>query len=610
MRLGLALMASCLLSLGGGQAASAATQATPPDTAQLKELPDLVLTPWLGSQTKNGNFKRPSGTLLTDGYANAGIGYAMLLEAVRSGDERYFESAMKAFRWVTRTRYPLDGVFYKMFSAAAYNVARENFASRMAFRRIRGAWSNQLRRMPFQRGVLGSYYRYNKNLVEALAVIELYRSGLRSRSRKSVVYDRREAIRRAVRLLNVQIPRAVKSYTVTVGTGEGWPFTTQVAQLSDPPDNPPAYNALSAGFYARAYERLPVDYRTERMRQTSERMIDGVIARAAPDGDIAFDGRSQEQAWALSSAAYASWNATDFETGQLRESHLAFSRRAVKRLEDVHVTSKSSFGFVLTPAAGCCDRQDNPPGQDHYYDVGKYSGLTAMTMGWAIADRPDDWESGNDTLPTDRDSDFIFRLGRGRFQQHRAGNIYWFLRMQSDFYDARADSGVAVMKIRDSAGNWIDALPPRPYTGGHHKPADPAAPCLVYRRGCAYLELRGGKAAGDGSYLYSVRWVTARGTRVRTSSARVTPTESGLRLRLAARAGDQFRVDTFLAQPGCLPGGGLAGLHVTMTITGQTSCTVDPEVFAGGSMINLRKTSLVGTPSDDAIDVTYSAFAS
>ncbi len=578
-----------------------------PDSAELKELPDLLLTPWLSSQTRHGNFKRPSGTPLNDGYANAGIAYAMLLEAARSGDERYFNSAMRAFSWITRTRYPMFGVFYQMFSASAYNLAREKFARRSAFRKIRHRWANQLRRFPYQsrRRVLGSSYRYNKDIVEAVQVIELYRSGLRGNSRTAILRDRRTALKRAVRLMNVWIPRAAARYSLNVNGAQGWPFRTGVAMVSDPPNNPPAYNAFSAGLYARAYSRMPIVERTERMRTTAESMIDGVIARAAPDGDIAFDGRSQEQAWALSSAAYAAWNASTFEVGALRTIHLAFARRVVSRLENVHVTPKSSFGFVLTPAAGCCDKRDKPPGQDHYYDVGKYSGLTALTMGWAIAERPGDWSEGSDVLPTDRVSNLNFGKGTGRFYQHRGESVYWFLRQQSDFWDARADMGVAVLKVRRADGTWVDAVPPRPYTGGHHRPADPAAPCLVYRSGCAYLELTSGRLQAPG-YRYTARWRTPRGTLVRRGSALVTPTATGLTLSWSSRAADKYQLDTFLAGPSC-SGGAASTSSVTITLSGGPACQVMKTRYAGGARTNLRKARIRTRAGASTTTATYAA---
>lgn len=580
--------------------------ATPPESAPLKELPDLVLAPWLTSQGPRGNYIRPSGVPANDGYANAGIAYAMLLEAARSGNDAYFKSAMRAISWINRTRYPMQGVFYRMFSAAAYNVARASFGKRIEFRRVRRAWANQLRRFPYQRGLLGTYYRYNKNLVEALSVIELYRTGLRTNTRKLVLSDRREALRRAVRLMNVQIPRNARKYSARVGAQQGWPFAATVAMFSDPPANSPAYNALVAGLYARAYARLPISRRTERMRLTAQQLTRGVIARTAPDGDIAFDGRSQEQAWALSSSAYAAWSESQFTVGRQRSLYLAFARRVIDRLENIHVSSGSSFGFVLTPAAGCCDRQDRPPGQDNYFDVAKYSGLAAVTMGWSLLDRPDDWQRNGTSLPTDGASDFVFERGRGAFHQHSTADLYWLLRLRSDYYDARSDSGLAVLKARGADGKWFDAVPPRPYTGGHHKPADPAAPCLVYRRGCAYLELHNARRGGTGTYSFQAIWRTARGTLVRRGSATVTPTPRGVTLSWTARSREVFRIGSFLPTPACVAGG-VSAPGLTISIPGQTDCRIDPEFYAGGSRVDMLRVRSTIAPQRSRAAVTWTA---
>jgi hypothetical protein len=607
-RIALTVLMLTLYALAGAGGASAAEQASGPNSAPLRELPDLVLDPWLSTQTQNGNFNRPSGTPALDGYGNAALAYGLLQEAARTGDTKDLKAGMKAFSWINRTRQPMNGVFYQMFSASAYNFAVANFADRPEFQRIRVAWANKLRRFPYQKGTLGSRYHYNKNLVEALEVIELYNSGLRGNATTAILRNRRVAIRRALALMDNLIPARVGDYTQTVGAGQGWPFTTQVADMSDPPDNPPAYNALVAGLYARAYNELAPGFRTEAMRQTAETMIRGVIARTAPDGDIAFDGRSQEQAWALSSAAFAAWSASSFATGAERDIYLAFARRVITRLENVHVTSASSFGFVLTPAAGCCDKQDMPPGQDHYYDVAKYSGLTAMTMGWAIAQRPDDWQSGAGALPADNTSDYIYNPGRGRFFQHRAGNVYWFMRMQSDYFDARSDMAVSVMKVRNSNGTWTDVVPPRPYTGGHFKPSDPASPCLVYRKGCAYLELHGGTPDASGGYAFDAIWRTARRTLVRKGTATVTPTPTGLRLSWATLPGEVFTFDNFLTSARCTSTG-VASPGLAVTVAGQSKCSVANGFFAGGSRVDMRRTHSVIAPQGGGVDVTYAATA-
>jgi hypothetical protein len=590
------------------QAQAPAPAAGGPESAPLRELPDLVLNPWLSSQTTAGNFAKPSGLVATDGYGNAGIAYGMLQEAARTGDERYFRASMKTFSWLARTRKPLNGVFYQMFSAAAYNLARERFGNSAQFRRIRVAWANKLRRFPYQRGRIDDRYHYNKNLVEALEIIELFNSGLRGNSASAILKDRRVALRQALRVMNVLIPRRVDDYSQNVGAAEGWPFDTTIANMSDPPDNPPAYDALVAGLYARAYERLAPGFRTDRMRQAAATMTRGVIARTAPDGDIAFDGRSQEQAWSLSAAAYAAWAESEFTTGTEREIYLAFARRVVQRLENAYVTSSSSFGFVLTPAAGCCDRQERPPGQDLYYDVAKYSGLTALSLGWAIEARPTDWQAGSTALPTDGPADLVYGLGRGRFFEHRGGDVYWFLRMQSDYYDARSDMGLAVMKLRSPDGSWRDVVPPRPYTGGHHRPADPGAPCLVFRRGCAYLELHGGAPDGAGGYQFDAIWRTARRTLVRQSTATVTPLARGLRITWAALPADRFELDNFLPAARCAPDG-VSAPGVTVVVTGQTSCTRAKGYFAGGARVDLRRTHSFATAQGGVAGLTYTATA-
>jgi hypothetical protein len=247
-----------------------------------------------------------------------------------------------------------------------------------------------------------------------------------------------------------------------------------------------------------------------------------------------------------------------------------------------------------------------PPGQDHYYDVAKYSGLTAMTMGWAIADRPKDWQKGNAGLPADSPSDYIYNFGRGRFFQHRGANVYWFLRMQTDYYDARSDMAVSVMKLRNANGSWTDVVPPRPYTGGHHKPADPAAPCLVYRKGCAYLELHGGTANGAGGYNFQAIWRTARRTLVRTSTASVTPTDNGLRLSWVGAPGDVFTFDNFLPSARC-QSTGVSSPGLTVTISGQSKCSIAKGYYAGGSRVDMRRTHSVTTPQGGGVDVTYAA---
>jgi hypothetical protein len=588
---------------GAADARAAATQAAP-----LRELPDIVLEPWKSTQTAGGNFVRPSGSQVTGGYGNGAIAYGMLIEAARTGDESDFRSAMAAFNYMVHVRIPVQGVFYPMFTAAAFNLARERFAGRPEFEAIRKAWQVRLRTFKWPSAASGRTYRNNKDLVLALAALELHKTGLHSKGRGRILSNRGFALRRAVRTLNVAVPRVAYDWSRVVDGGEGWPFAVRLADVSDPPSNAPAYNALVAGVYARAYEALPVKRRTARMRRTATMLLRGVIARTAPDGDLAFAGRSQEQAWALSFGAYAAWAAAARTTGPERNIYLGFAKRVVSRLENVHVSSSSSQGFLLTPAQGCCDRVDNPPGQDHYFDIASYSGLAALTLGWAIAARPADWETGAGLIPTDSASTYVFGHGRGRFMQYRGTNVYWMLRLQSDFEDARSDLAPSVLKLQHPDGSWTDAVPPRPYSGGHGRPADPAAPCLAIGKDlarCAYMELRSGRPTPAG-YVFRAKWRRPNGHVMRKGTVTVLATERGLKLSWLARSTSIFKLDNFLPGAVCTPTG-VASSRVSVTVVGQTGCRVLGQGYAGGSRVDLDRIRSVAGPVNGVVSIEYTA---
>lgn len=604
---GRSLLLFCAIVVG--LFAAATPTASAEDPPLFRELPDVILAPWNSSQLPAGNFQRPSSSAVTGGYGNDAIAYAMLLEASREDNDPYFRSAMAAFAFNARTPPRPQGVFTKMFAAAGFNLATRKFGQRAEFLAIKGAWAQRLRRFRYDDSRLGERYRYNKNLVEALEIFELLETGLKSRHSGAILRNPTVARRRALRAMNVLIPERARAYSQTVGTAEGWPQTVELADLSDPPDNPPAYNALVAGMYARAYATMPTRWRTARMRSTARMLIRGVIARTAPDGDLAFSGRSQEQAWALSLAAYGAWYVARLVDEGERPTMLAFAKRVTDRIQLEHVTTESSVGFALTPAQKCCDRNDHPPGQDNYFEIAGYIGLTAATLGWAIEARPPDWRRrAAPRIPTDLPSRYAFRQGRGRFIQFRGGGIYWLLRMQSDFADARADMAVSVLKSRRTDGSWADVVPPRPYSGGHHRPADPASPCLAYGRDfakCAYLELHGAYPTVSG-WAFDAVWRTPRGTALKRSTASVVPTNRGLRLSWSTEVGEVYKVDHFLPRARCTATG-VSGPGIAIGVSGQADCRVIAKDYAGGSRIDLDRIRSVAGSADGQITVEYVA---
>lgn len=596
------IWAGSLLAAGAILACASA----PAGAASTEDLSSVLLDRWTSTQAPAGNYVRPSGSQVTGGYGNGSIAYALLLEAVHSGSDSDFRSAMRAFGYMVNSRIPVQGVFYPLFTAAGFNLAREYFGARPEFQQISAAWVARLKQFKWPKGSEPRRYRDNKDVVLALETVELFRTGVRSKRRGAITRNPKAALRRAVRMLGRHVPRTASAWSAKVGTAQGWRMTVRLADLSDPPQNAPAYDALVAGMYARAIDRLPASRRTARMVKTARYLLRGVVARTAPDGDLAFAGRSQELSWALSFAAYAGWSAASrLPNDQERLTYLEFSRRVMQRLADVHTVGGS---FLLTPAQGCCGAVDNPPGQDHYFDVASYSGLTGIALGWSYAVRPADWKTPS-WMPSDLPSTYIFSKGRGRFIQRRDASVYWMLRGQSDFADARSDMGVAILKRLRSDGSWVDVIPPRPYSGGHGRKADPAAPCLAIgkrHRKCAYLELRRARKTGD-SWRFSARWRIPKGRVVRRSTALVTPTPTGLRLSWGAKAGSVFKIDHFLPQAGCVLGG-VAAPGVTIAVTGNAvSCGVVAHGYAGGSRTDLDRVRLTARPRGGFVAVEYSA---
>src|SRR5260370_9673507 len=77
----------------------------------------------------------------------------------------------------------------------------------------------------------------------------------------------------------------------------------RVFVLSDPPDDPPSYQGLSLGMYARAI-RLLGDRASGAARRTLIQAGNASLWMTAPDGDVGWAGRTQEEAWALGATAY------------------------------------------------------------------------------------------------------------------------------------------------------------------------------------------------------------------------------------------------------------------------------------------------------------------
>lgn len=510
--------------------AAAAPAAAPAHVHARDALAVAIANAWPAQQRPDGRF----GDYLNGGqpmdrsrYAEAMLGYALLETGVNSGRRDLIDAGLRALRWAVGRPYAdVPGgpsVFENLAVASAYNIAARHLADDAAFAAIRPAWEAWLRHV---RPTHLHRPRFtNKHLVDAVVVLELCRSGLGGGVSGAVLADCGAARRQVDRLLDVTMPAAGRSRRIG-----GHPALL----LSDPPHNPLAYHALTAGMLARAIE---LGAGGGAARQTLARLINASWALAAPDGSLAYVGRSNEQAWALAFTAYAAQSADLAGTGRERADALA--ARALGRLRTAYPIG--SDGLRITPALGE-DLLRGVRGVDRYAGAGVYNGLTLVALNWAFG-RP--LPSGGRLL-ADGDVGQVIGRGRDELAIVRSGRTWFAVKRRPALgrreRDLRMDFGLIAFKRRIATG-WRDVSGPPPIT---NRPGETAGPLLI-RRG------RVGRPIGDrivvrGDRVHVVGRFVTRAGRVLRTRVRFTfrPVGRSVRLRVSARRGDRIELSAFL----------------------------------------------------------------
>jgi hypothetical protein len=366
--------------------------------------------------------------------------------------------------------------------------------------RARERWEAVLRSIEVQR--LGRLKVTNKSIVEAILLLELVRSDLRS--------DAASLLATVKRFLRSELPRASARYQ-----------SGGLAVLGDLPLLPPAYHALSVGMLARTLQLLG-DGAPSAARALLVRAARASLAAAAPDGDVAYHGRSQSQAWALTLAAYGAERVPGGANRGLAE-------RAITRLVKRYTIGPE--GFLVTPSLDP-DIDGAIPGLDEYVAGVPYTGLTLATLEWAIAAAGDAPAAGPPSGAS------LLGTGAGSWATSRRGEV-WFAvkRSRTSTRDLRYDFGLVALKRR-SGGAWREVLPPRPRTvagfDGVLKLGSAVADGTRLRLG-----ERGSIVADGGFRSRSGRWVR------RGVTFRFTPVRCGVRMSWRARRGDRYAYSAF-----------------------------------------------------------------
>ncbi|MGI9082280.1 MAG: hypothetical protein ACR2FZ_08375, partial [Thermoleophilaceae bacterium] len=275
--------------------------------------------------------------------------------------------------------------------------------------------------------------------------------------------------------------------------------------LSDPDTNPAAYHALSFALYARA-TRLLGRRASRRNRAVLRELARTTEQIVAPDGDLAYWGRSAQQVWTLAAAAYGlavTAGLPGFDS-TVRTKYYALADRLLRRLGTYGVGARGEW---LTPAL----KQDFAAGSrslDPYARATEYTGLALVTLNWADQLLP--LQASPDALAGTPNQSIVGQ-GVGRFATVRIGDLWYAVKEQAvgerGIGDLRYDFGVVAFKRLD-AGTWSDVSPLRPLGSGSagpvlltdQGPAFPSGESMVVSEDDGSVLIRGGFRYSDGSW--------------------------------------------------------------------------------------------------------------
>jgi hypothetical protein len=492
--------------------------------------------------------------------------------------------------------------------ASAYNLARRRIPGRPLFREVRASWERWLKGVkplllrPNQRRY------FNHHLVEAVATFELQRTGLRSKVKGAVLHTDAQADvrRRALAIIEDEVHDVSRPTAVQSGGS--------VAQvLSDRPEFPLAYLGLSLGFYARAIEQLG-GQASERSHELLRRMAHAGWLLTAPDGDLAYTGRSQEESWALSMAAYGAEVAarlpgtTSKQAGRWR----ALAERAVQRLETAHAVGPE--GIWIVPALEL-DPSRAVAVLDPYAGAAIFSGLTLAGLEHARAEAARPGRGAVGRIASDSQSAYQVNRADDAQITMRTGGLWFAVRQARDFQrrydDLRNDFGLVALKRRVD-GRWRDVMPLRPRIESEDRfRADSAGPLLRPPGSDVFLVPVGERIkASSGAITVTGGWrLPDRSVGVPGTRFVFQPAGCGVTLRFVVPAGATVEYGAFFAGTAAdvaADGARLSGGGQEVTFSEAPAGVAFEEGYASASHPHLTRAraTFAAAPADRPLSVT------
>jgi hypothetical protein len=492
-----------------------------------------IAAPWPGLQREDGSYYdylKPYGG---GRYSEAMLGLALLQVGLREGDDRLVSSGLRGvgFALAHGERQAADPSVFEAFAlATAYNVARGRLTGDPRFEALRAGWEDWLRRVRpvFLGRPRGAFF--NKHLVEACAWLELWASGLRSSDPAAVLFDPRRSARAAIRYVNRHVPRLTSR-------SRGVVWGRRARLLADPAPAPLAYHALSLGLLARAVDRLG-HLASPAARRTLAEAAQGTWGVMAPDGDVAYTGRSQDHVWALAYTAYGSALAAP-AAGTASGDLQAVAERALARLRGRHPLTP--LGIAIAPGLSPGTARA-ATAMDVYADAAAYAGLTLVALDWLV-ERGGIGAYAAGRPAADRPGSGVLHAPGGDLGLLRARGVWLAVRSAADERgDLRSDFGLVALK-RTVGAAWEDVLPTRP------RASDPAGAGPIRIEGTERLAPMGRRLTADGRRIRVTGSFGGGSAAARAMALTVSPTACGARLSWPAPAGSRHELSVFFAPP-------------------------------------------------------------
>ena len=277
----------------------------------------------------------------------------------------------------------------------------------------------------------------------------------------------------------------------------------------------------------------------------------------------------------------------------------AVTDRVLTRLRDAY--GNGPQGMWILPALRA-NLAAALKGIDGYSGAVAFTGLTLVSLNWALDEMDRTASREPSTIGADADSAEAFSTGESRTGVVRKGDVWFAVKRQASSKrrnDLRYDFGLLTLKRRAGDGTWTDVLRLRPQTSVG---LDSVGPIL--RQGGmeglprgARLTTRSGTVTVAGGYRSGMRRFLRRGVRWTWAA-----TGCGVKLSFPVRAGDRYEYSTFFVDDGTPPstrGAVVADeaqrvtfsqAPVRTSLSGGYVSGLDPKLVRAKSIIQARRT--------------------